>query len=35
MPAGGFILLGLLAALWRGMVAAFKKNVGVGVKKLQ
>ena len=34
MPAGGFILMGLVAALWRGLVASFKKNVGMGVKKL-
>lgn len=35
MPGGGFILLGLVAALWRALVAMFKKNIGVGVKKLQ
>lgn len=34
MPAGGFILLGLLAAIWRGLVGAFKKNVSMGVKQL-
>lgn len=35
MPAGGFILLGFIAAVWRGTVAAFKRNVGKGAKKLQ
>lgn len=35
LPAGGFILLGLVAALWRSVVNAFKKNISVGVKKLQ
>ena len=34
-PAGGFILLGLVAALWRSVVNAFKKNISLGVKKLQ
>jgi electron transport complex protein RnfE len=34
-PAGGFILLGLVAAIWRGVVNAFKRNVSMGVKKLQ
>lgn len=33
-PAGGFILLGLVAALWRGLVNSFKKKVSLGVKKL-
>lgn len=32
MPAGGFILLGLIAALWRGLVNDFKKRVAMGVK---
>ena len=35
MPAGGFILLGLVAAVWRGFVGTFKKNISLGVKKLQ
>lgn len=34
MPAGGFILLGLLASLWTGLVNSFKKNISMGVKKL-
>ncbi|NLW79840.1 MAG: electron transporter RnfE [Ruminococcaceae bacterium] len=34
MPAGGFILLGVVAAIWRAAVNAFKKNVSLGVKKL-
>lgn len=34
MPAGGFILLGLVAALWRAGVNAFKKRISLGVKKL-
>lgn len=32
-PAGGFILLGLLAAVWRSLVNTFKKNVSLGVKQ--
>lgn len=32
IPAGGFILLGLLAAVWRGLVNTFKKQVSLGVK---
>ncbi|MDL2325341.1 electron transporter RnfE [Ruminococcaceae bacterium OttesenSCG-928-A16] len=35
MPAGGFILLGLVAALWRAGVNTFKKRISLGVKKLQ
>lgn len=35
MPAGGFILLGLVAAIWRGFVNTFKKNVSMGVKNLK
>ncbi|MDL2218972.1 electron transporter RnfE [Ruminococcaceae bacterium OttesenSCG-928-O06] len=35
MPAGGFILLGLVASLWRGLVNTFKKNISLGVKNLQ
>ena len=35
LPAGGFILLGLVAAMWRGLVNSFKKNISLGVKKLQ
>ncbi len=34
MPAGGFILLGVVAAVWRGAVNTFKKNVSLGVKEL-
>ncbi|MFV0414347.1 MAG: Rnf-Nqr domain containing protein [Oscillospiraceae bacterium] len=34
MPAGGFILLGLLAAVWRALVFEFKKRVSLGVKGL-
>lgn len=33
-PAGGFILLGLVAAIWRGLVNTFKRNVSKGVKEL-
>lgn len=33
MPAGGFIVLGLLAALWRGLVNTFKKRISMEVKK--
>ncbi len=35
LPAGAFILLGLVAALWRAMVNTFKKNISIGVKKLK
>ncbi len=35
LPAGGFILLGLVAAVWRALVNSFKKNVNLGVKKLK
>ncbi|MGD9560449.1 MAG: Rnf-Nqr domain containing protein, partial [Oscillospiraceae bacterium] len=35
LPAGGFIALGLLAAVWRGGVNAFKRNISLGVKKIQ
>ncbi len=35
LPAGGFILLGLVAAVWRALVNSFKKNVSMGVKKLK
>lgn len=31
LPAGGFILLGLVAAIWRAVVMAFKKRVTEGV----
>ena len=34
MPAGGFFILAFVVAAWRGMVNAFKKSIGVGVKKL-
>lgn len=34
-PAGGFIMLGILAAFWRSMVFNFKKRVSMGVKELQ
>ncbi|MDL2252999.1 electron transporter RnfE [Ruminococcaceae bacterium OttesenSCG-928-I18] len=29
MPAGGFIILGIFVAVWRGLVAVFKQSVGV------
>lgn len=35
LPAAGFILLGMVAAAWRGFVNSFKKNISMGVKKLQ
>ncbi len=35
LPAGGFIMLGLLAAMWRSLVNAFKRSISMGVKKLQ
>lgn len=35
LPAGGFIIVGLLAALWRGLVRAFKGSIATEVKKLQ
>lgn len=35
IPAGGFVLLGFVAALWRGFVNMFKKNISLGVKKLK
>ena len=31
-PAGGFILVGLIAALWRGSINDFKKRVSMGAK---
>lgn len=34
MPAGGFILLGLVAAIWRGLVNTFKSNISAEVKNL-
>ena len=34
MAAGGFILTGLVAALWRGVISRFKKWVNMEVKKL-
>lgn len=34
LPAGGFILLALVAALWRSGVNTFKKKVSLGVKKI-
>lgn len=34
-PAGGFLLVGLLAALWRSIVFNFKKRISLGVKELQ
>ncbi len=33
-PAGGFILLAFLVALWRGLVKAFKKNILMGVRQI-
>lgn len=35
MPAGGLIIMGLVAALWRGLVFNFKKRISMGVKELQ
>ena len=35
MPAGGLIIMGLVAALWRGIVFNFKKRISMGVKELQ
>ena len=32
-PAGGFILVGLIAALWRGIVNDFKKRVSMGMRE--
>ena len=32
LPTGGFIMLGLIAAVWRGIVNAFKKSVEAEVK---
>lgn len=32
LPAGGFIILGLVAAVWRGVVVSFKKRVREGVE---
>ena len=32
MPAGGFIILGIFVAIWRGLVAVFKQSVGVKVE---
>ena len=33
MPAGGFIVLGLTVAVWRGLVTLFKNRVAAGVKE--
>lgn len=33
--AGGFIIMGLVAAIWRSLVNLFKKKINMGVKKLQ
>lgn len=35
MPAGGFIILGLVAAVWRGAVSAFKNRINAGVNEAQ
>lgn len=35
LPTGGFILLGLVAAVWRGIVNTFKKRVSLGVKSAE
>ncbi len=35
MPAGGFILLGLVAALWRGLVRTIKRNIYMEVQNKQ
>lgn len=34
-PAGGFIMVGIIAAVWRGAVNLFKKKINLGVKKLK
>ncbi|MDO5601690.1 MAG: Rnf-Nqr domain containing protein [Oscillospiraceae bacterium] len=34
MAAGGFIVMGLVAAIWRSLANLFKKHVNMGVKKL-
>lgn len=34
MAAGGFILVGLVAAVWRSLVNLFKKRINMEVKKL-
>lgn len=34
MAAGGFIIMGLVAAVWRSLANLFKKHVNMGVKKL-
>lgn len=33
LPAGGFILLGVVCALWRGAVNAYKKHVNMEAKR--
>lgn len=33
LPAGGFILLGIVCALWRGAVRAYKKHVQMEAKR--
>lgn len=33
MPVGGFVLLGLIAAVWRGSVSRFKKYVNMEAKR--
>lgn len=35
LPAGGFILIGVLAAVWRSLVNTFKKRISLGVKNLE
>lgn len=35
LPVGGFLLLGVVAALWRGLVNIFKKRVSMGVRDIQ
>lgn len=35
LPAGGLIIMGLVAAMWRSIVFSFKKRVSMGVKELQ
>jgi electron transport complex protein RnfE len=35
MPAGGFILLGLLVAVWRVLVSIFREKIEKGVEELQ
>ena len=35
MPAGGFILLGFVAAIWRGLVSTFKKKISMEARNIR